>query len=257
MPPFFVRLKAYWNDVGASLRGGASTCAVFPNPSDMGLTREKLYEEFLRMHVPPTCTVKLGGFVFGSDGSESSQMDILVPSAVSPQYDFLNRFGNGKTFACVDGLVAAVSVKSNLDRRGLSDAIKNLSSLPAVAPIGQRYMPFAPKIEDYEAWPLKIIYAPKGEDIKKTLATLTECIRDVPQDRRPDFIHVCGKYVVAKIGADGGCLRDGTRIEPYAYYAHEDNPDAWAFAMIIHKMQLVEQSMRFMLFPCVNVIDYF
>lgn len=257
MPPFFDRLKAYWNDVGASLRGDSSVSAVFPNASDIGSTREKLYEEFLRMHAPATCTVKLGGFVFGSDGSESSQIDILVPSAVSPKYDFTNRSGTGKTFTCVDGLVAAVSVKSNLDRRGLADAIKNLASLPAVAPIGQRYMPLAPKIEDYEAWPLKIIYAPRGEDIAKARATLTECIKTVPQHRQPDFIHVCGKYVVAKIGADGGSLRDGTPIEPYTYYAHEDNPDAWAFAMIIRKIQLIEQAMRFMLFPCVNIIDHF
>ena len=36
----------------------------------------ELYE-FLRLHAPTKCNVFFGGFLFGTDGSESKQLDVL------------------------------------------------------------------------------------------------------------------------------------------------------------------------------------
>ena len=187
MDPFFTRLRDYWERVGKALRGEADVASVFPNTVDIGLSRERLYVEFLRAHVPAFCTVSLGGFVFGADGTESRQIDVLVASGSSLRFDFLNKDGQGKSFACVDGLVAAVSLKSNLDGKAISDAVQNLASLPLVTPIDGRYNPMGPPLKDYDAWPLKVIYAPGGVKPGTALEHLRAATAALPVRRWPDF----------------------------------------------------------------------
>lgn len=254
-PPFFRRLRKYWEDVGAALRGEADIAAVFPNATDIGVSRERLYVEFLRAHLPAFCTVALGGFAFGEDGSESRQIDVLVASGASLRFDFLNKDGAGKSFACVDGLLAAVSLKSTLDGATLRDAVENLASLPLPTPLGQRYHPMGPPIKDYDSWPLKIVYAPKGISADTAAEHLTELVKTVPRHRRPDFIHVCGKYVIVKIGPEGSKTRDGKSLDPYSYFVQTVIPDAAAFPMVTARIQEMEQHIRMMLFGYGYLVD--
>jgi hypothetical protein len=65
-----------------------------------------VYAEFLRQHLPTSCHVTLGGFLFDSEGRESKQIDIIVVDDMAPQFNFHNRDGQGKAFAGVDGCVA-------------------------------------------------------------------------------------------------------------------------------------------------------
>lgn len=37
--PFFVRLKDYYQKIGTVLRGEAEAANIFPNPTDIGITR--------------------------------------------------------------------------------------------------------------------------------------------------------------------------------------------------------------------------
>ena len=90
--PFFERLEAYYDAVGAVLRGEAGAAAVFPNTSDIGLSREQVYLRFLEEHLPASCEATLGGFLFGLDGTESSQLDIIVTCAVAPRFSFFGAF---------------------------------------------------------------------------------------------------------------------------------------------------------------------
>ncbi|HSB71284.1 MAG TPA: DUF6602 domain-containing protein [Candidatus Methylomirabilis sp.] len=257
MDPFFTRLRDYWESVGKALRREAEVASVFPNTADIGVSRERLYIEFLRAHVPAFCTVSLGGFAFGADGSESRQIDVLVASGSSLRFDFLNKDRQGKSFACVDGLVAAVSLKSNLDGKEIADAVENLASLPLVAPIGGLYHPMGPRLKDYDAWPLKVIYAPDGAMHETALEHLRCVTAALPVTRWPDLVHVCGKYVVVKIGADGARTRDGTTLQPNSFFAQTTRPDAWGFAMVTQRIQEIEQSMRMMLFTYDYLLDKF
>ena len=247
-PRFFLRLREYWESVGTALRGESSIASVFPNASDIGVSRERLYVEFLRAHLPAFCTVALGGFAFGSDGSESRQIDVLVASGASLRFDFLNKDGAGKSFACVDGLVAAVSLKSRLDGAALSEAVENLASLPTVSPLGKRYHPLGPPIKDYDSWPLKIIYAPKGIAAATAAEHLLNATKGLPPRRQPDFVHVCGQYVIIKVGPGGGVTRDGTRLAPYSFFVQGVIPDAAGFSQVTARIQEIEQHMRMMLF---------
>jgi len=75
-------------DGGAVLRGEAKTASIFPNSSDIGMSREKIFAEFLRLHAPSKCNVVFGGFLFGDDGSESGQLDVLITTDTTPQFNF-------------------------------------------------------------------------------------------------------------------------------------------------------------------------
>ena len=158
--PFFERLKDYYADVGTALRAEASSAAIFPNTTDVGGSREGVYARFLRQHLPSSCNVMFGGFLFGQDGSESGQLDVIVTGGTALRYDLHNQDGSGKTFACVDGSVAVVSLKSTLDSAQLRDALDNLASIPAKVPLGGQIPQFV-RHPDYPDWPLKIIYAPQ------------------------------------------------------------------------------------------------
>jgi hypothetical protein len=248
MKPFFIRLRGYWENVGKALRGESDAASIFPNATDVGTARERLYVEFLKAHVPAFCTVNLGGFAFGRDGSESKQIDVLVASGSAPRFDFLNRDGKGKSFASVDGLIAAVSLKSSLDGKEITDAVHNLASLPPVQDLGSRYHPLAPPLKDYEAWPLKVIYAPKGVAVETATEHLLAATADIPTTRWPDLIHVCGQYVIVKLGSEGGRTNDGVELAPNTFFSQITHQDVWGLGLVAQRIQEIEQSMRMMLF---------
>jgi len=201
--PFYDRLNDYFAHVGSVLRGEADLASIFPNSTDIGISRERIYADFLQTHLPSSCNVQFGGFLFNLDGLESKQIDVIVTADVCPQFNFSNRDGRGKTFSCVDGALAVASLKSNLDSAQLFDALDNLASIPAKTPLDARVMPYL-QLPDYPIWPFKIIYAPKGI----SLGTLSESLLnyyfehpDIAQTHRPNLIHVAGQGCIIRQGA--------------------------------------------------------
>ena len=111
--PFFERLKTYFSKVGEVLKGQADVASIFPNTTDIGISRERIYAEVLRQHLPKSCTVSFGGFLFDMEGNESKQIDLIVLNDTSPQFNFHNPSGQGKAFACIDGCVAVASINTH------------------------------------------------------------------------------------------------------------------------------------------------
>lgn len=88
---FYSRLKDYFSNVGLVLRDKASASSIFPNRTDIGLSREGSYAEFLKSHLPNNCHVFFGGFLFNIDGTESKQIDLFVVSDSSLQFNFADQ----------------------------------------------------------------------------------------------------------------------------------------------------------------------
>lgn len=201
MTNFYTRLNKYYSDVAKVLRGEAEAAAIFPNSSDIGVSRELIYAKFLKEHAPNKCNIFLGGFIFGIDGTESKQMDIIISTDTTPKFDFHNFEGKGKSFSPVEGCLGAVSIKSKLDKDQLFDSLNNIASIPTTSPLDKRVNPLI-KINDYDDWPLKIIYASDGLTDKTILDHINSFYEEnpgIPITRRPDIIHVAGKYVIMKI----------------------------------------------------------
>jgi hypothetical protein len=146
--PFYDRLTSYFTKVGEVLRGEAEVASIFPNSSDIGVSRELIYLEFLKQHAPSKCNVYLGGFLFGEDGDESNQLDIIISTDTAPRYNFHNPDGKGKSFAPVEGCLGIASIKSKLDKAQLIDSLNGIASIPKTKSLEKRVNPMF-KINDY------------------------------------------------------------------------------------------------------------
>jgi len=236
--PFFERLKEYFSRVGEILKGKAELASIFPNAPDIGTSRERVYAEVLRQHLPNSCTVSFGGFLFDMEGNESKQIDLIILNDVSLQFNFHNPDGQGKAFACIDGCIAVVSIKSTLDRDKLIDALDNIASLPNKVPLEGRHNPLL-KIKGYEDWPYKIVYATDGVTLDTTIKTLNEYYEaheDIPYYKRPNIIHVCGKYNIIRVG-ENSTTSDGSEIEKNTYWGQPDTSDSYALLATVCNIQ--------------------
>jgi hypothetical protein len=205
--PFFDRLRDYYAKVGDILRGHMDAAAIFPNPVDVGTAKEKIYAKVLEWHIPASCCVFLGGFVYNIDGEESKQIDVIVTNNICPQYRLLNQDGEGKSFACVEGTIAAVSLKSYIDSPKLFDALDNLASIPSkrrLDPKNERQI--QPQISEYYDWPFKIIYAPNGVSeptLREAISTFYDGHPSIPISRRPNLIHIADQgYSLFRSGSN-------------------------------------------------------
>lgn len=211
---FYERLRAYYLKVAAVLRGEADAASVFPNATDIGMSRERVYAEFLRQHAPSKCNVFFGGFLFGEDGSESKQLDVLVTTDTTPQFNFHNRDGHGTSFSPVEGTLAIASIKSMLNKNELENTLAGIASIPPTIPLDGRVNPSL-NIRNYDDWPYKIIYASDGISAETLLNHLNSYYLNnpnIPLGRRPNIIHVSGKYVIFR-ALEEMRLRDVSRLE--------------------------------------------
>lgn len=199
--PFFERLRSYYLEVAAVLRGEARAASVFPNSTDIGISRERVYAEFLRQHAPSKCNVFFGGFLFGEDGSESGQLDVIVTSDTTPRFNFHNQDATGKSFSPVEGTLGVASIKSILNKNELKDVLKEIAAIPPTSSLDGR-LTLGISIKNYDDWPYKIVYASDGISAESLLTHLLAFYADnpaIPLGRRPNVIHVAGKYVIFRV----------------------------------------------------------
>ncbi|MFH1158803.1 MAG: DUF6602 domain-containing protein [Pseudomonadota bacterium] len=196
----FLRLRDYYQQVGSVLRGEAAAASIFPNTTDIGGARERIYVEFLRMHAPSKCNIFSGGFLFDIDGQESHQLDVIITTDTTPRFDLHNRNGDGKSFSPVEGTLGIASIKSTLNKNELENALLGIASIPPTRPSEMRTT-LGITILNYDDWPYKIIYASDGiasETLLQHLNNFYIAKPHIPLNRRPHLIHVAGKYVIMR-----------------------------------------------------------
>ncbi len=206
---FFDRLRSYYLRVAEVLRGEADAASVFANTTDIGISRELAYAEFLKQHAPSKCNVFLGGFLFDEDGAESKQLDIIITTDTAPRFNFHNKDGSGKSFSPVEGTLGVVSVKSTMNRNELIDALEGIASIPPTRTLDGR-VNILLKIKNYDDWPVKIVYASKGIAPETLLAHLNDYYAAnpaIPLNRRPNFIHIAGNCLIVR-AKEGMTLHD-------------------------------------------------
>jgi hypothetical protein len=122
-------LIEYYNDKANTIQSQAREASIHDNKSDIGTLREDYLFDFLETHIPTRCNVIKGGFVFDSTGSKSSQIDLMVCNDQTFQFKKSGYDNKTKSFKCVEGCYAVISVKSYLTKLSLIDSLQNLASV--------------------------------------------------------------------------------------------------------------------------------
>ncbi len=143
----------------------------------------------------------------------------------------------------MEGALGIVSVKSDLNMPELHKALLEIASIPKTEPLDRRIPPGF-NIKNYEDWPLKIIYATDGIKYETLLRHLTDFYIKNPQihqSRQPNFIHVSGKYLIARAWEGMSSYDQKTKktivLSPGAYYAFEVDADLQATIQILKEFQ--------------------
>ena len=235
----FEEIADYFEAVSAQLEGDARQAKLFDNASVVGGIREEVYQRFLERHLPKSCDVFRGGYVFNVEGMTSHQTDVIVTSGLAPRF----KMGSSElAIAPIEGAVCLAETKSNLDK---AELVKSLDALRELPPINQNAVAVNPglKTPRHYAWdvPYKVIFAYKGSEaqtIHQHIVTYYENNPDVPQERRPSLVHVLGQYAIFRIAddltvtdADGTMARHQRAVG--GYYPFSRDCDLIAMTMML------------------------
>ena len=196
----YSELIAYFNSLVEQMLGEARQSAILQNPTAVGTGREDIFQRFLERHLPHTCEVFQGGYLFDFQGSTSKQIDVIVTSGPSPRFEMPIQ---GHTIAPLEGTIAVAEVKSQLNQERLYQALDNFASIPRISNPAKALAPYVrpPKEEFWWDWPYKIIFAFDGIEVNTLYGHLLKFYENnsaIPPGCRPSLIHVLGKYTIIR-----------------------------------------------------------
>ena len=259
----FDDLKNYYVSLAKELTSQASQAGLLKNPTGIGTEREEVYLTFLKRHLPKMCDIFLGGYVFDLQGNKSSQIDVIVTGGNIPRF----RMATGERFlAPLEGTVAVAEVKSKLDKANLLEALHGCAT---IAPMPEPSGIISPLLKvpraQWDDIPYKIILAFDAVD-KETLYQHITAFYDehdnIPINRRPNLIHVVGKYFLIRFPPNAQVVNsDGTippeKPEVDQYRCFDTGPDAIAIAWTLDAIctnAFIAQNSRFKYQSWINEI---
>ena len=213
--------------------------------------------EVLRQHLPISCNVFLGGYLFNLGGDESKQIDIIVSDSLSLRFDALNKDGGGKSFACVDGAIAALSIKSHLNKNEMVEALENIASIPPGTPLDRTNADPHVDFTGMTDGMLKVIFALDGASVESTGRYLNDFYSshpEIPINRRPNYIHVLGKYTWVRL------LRDtrndaGTIDQAGVYCSRHFDADLFFLSSLITSIETISRFHRHIFYNYTKIFE--
>lgn len=137
------------------------------------------------------------------------------------------------------------------------DSLHNLASIPGHPPLERRVHPRY-SLDNYEDWPYKIVYANDGvspETCKATLDAFYVEHAEIPFHRRPNLIHVNGKYGWMRCETNV-FERDVIMVEGH-YGKFSQEPDADALVLAILQIERRLQASTQILFDYDHILTAF
>ena len=243
MSDIFYDLAQHFEKIGMELKAQAQQSSILSNPSGIGTDREEIYRDFLERHLPNTCDVFLGGYVFDMEGRKSNQIDIIVTAGATPRFVMSD---DNRHIAPLEGTIATVECKSRLDTASLKDSLEKCASIP---PMPSQDKIVSPIVEipqqKWEDIPYKVIAAYEAIGKENLRESINNFYRDnphIPISRRPNIIHIIGQYVIVRITHGMEVInRNGTKYaaQPQVgtYRSFYPNSDTLAIAWMISTLQ--------------------
>ena len=194
--PLMNRIQRYFNALADRMAADAEIAGSSSHRPDIGSNRERIVQEFLSKHLPNRLNSSLGGQVIGLSGAESNQIDVLVSSDVAVRFE-----QNEKTFVVAEGVAAAITVKSYLDKAAIEDCLANLASIPQLDRTAFDFKlltndPFSAFLDRH---PTLYVFAYAGVQADTCLEHVTNFYRshpEIPKNRYALYVIVNGKYAI-------------------------------------------------------------
>lgn len=214
--------KLYFQGIADDITNAEQISAIYPNASDVGDIRENILKSFLIQHLPARCSVTKGGFIFDSLNNESKQMDIIVTHDAALNFAYFDRADSqNKKFQNVEGCLAAVTVKSTLEKDALHDALTNLASIPKMPEsIFESINPGISNREQYLLFPKKIVFAFEGASVQTVLKHVNEFYskKSFEDYKKADLIIVNNSFSIVRV-REGAQTRNGSKPKSGTYHA--------------------------------------
>lgn len=204
----------------------------------LGKAREFFVSEILRRFLPQALHVG-SGQILASDGERSKQIDILIYRHDMP---LLSSLASTNLYF-VEGVIAALEVKSSLDASRLREALDNCRSVKVLD--GDFPGKFA-ALNDFglrSIGPAAYVFGYRG--YKKKLSNLRECLFDWMRERRvesllhlPEVIITEGVAVVKNdyLFFDSNGIRRKQGREPIFIAASDNAPLRWLLRDLIGRI---------------------
>ena len=195
----FGKLAEHYASVAQELSSQAQQAGVLANATATGTEREDVYRKFLERHLPRTCDVFLGGYVFDMLGRSSSQIDVIVTGGNVPRFEMSS--GN-RYIAPLEGTIGVAEIKSQLTKQSLYEALEGCASIPPMPDpegIGAPYLHLSEA--SWKDTPYKIVFAYDGIAMDTVCAHIFDFYEhnsDIPAFRRPNIVHVLNKYLIVR-----------------------------------------------------------
>lgn len=184
----FTRMREYFDGCAKEMSAKSRKSSIHSHKGDAGDSREQALLKFIADHLPIRCRVAQGGFIFDVHGNESKQMDLLVTNDLAIQFN-----NNGKGFTSIEGCYCAISIKTEINKDELFDALHNIASIPLLTPETMELDPDLCRVDQaiYLSFPLKIVFAYRGlkqETISQHLQDFYSANKEIQIQQRPDLI---------------------------------------------------------------------
>lgn len=219
--------------------------------------REDTLLDFLNRHTPKRCASIKGGFIFDHLGNRSKQIDIIITSDSTLQFRSTLSNTYGKSFNCIEGCYAAISVKTKLTKNALVDCLDNLSSIPLLTNIKP-----SPLVDNFDKFikqvPLKVIFAFDGDSVDNIKTHMEEYLNNSnpSPEKLPDFIIVNKKYYVWKVGPDGQKDLLNQIAFDYGNYVFEHNYAGVGALALLHLLAHIQKISNLSIVSMINFNEY-
>lgn len=207
------RLRDYFQGRADTLTAAQRSAQIHAHCGDRGESNEGTLEAFIRDHLPGRCRIARGGFIFGreeietSDGVEitnrileSKQLDLIITNDLTLQFN-----AQEKTFNSIEGAYGVVSVKTNLDRKQIREALENIASIPEMPRLTinlNKDLPNYRKGHFYDL-PYSAVFSYSGIQCSTLVSHVDEFYREpshakIDYGRRPNLIIVNNSYALIR-----------------------------------------------------------
>jgi hypothetical protein len=238
-----MELLEYFQNRADALESEAKSDRIYPNTGDIGSERENNLFDFINNHIPFRCKILKGGFIFDFNGNQSKQIDLIVTNDLTFQFRKSESYSKQKSFNCIEGCYAAISVKSYLNKNELIDSLENLESIPTEKKI--KVSPYMTNRQQFiDQIPQRIIFAYDGDSHQTIQGHLRDYYSTHRLDQRsPDMIIVNNSFYIYRVGSEGLKIHTGEYFPPNTYLAIDKTKSAYIGAaslfQIISRIQAV------------------